>query len=360
MKKGFTLLELLAVIILLGVIAVIALPRVINVVDKTKKDAFKQTVVGVIKSAENYLADNILTNPDIKYPIEFTCNGEECSNGKDKLNFKGEVPISGKIVIESIKNIYAIDVSDGENCLSGNKSNVIKGPCNCEDKEAPTLSVLVENNIIKLSYSDNKGVVSYCVTKEENVCTWVDALEASTDVEVEESGTYYVYVKDATGNITSVNNVEVVQTIVYGLYTEDDELVVSWDDLVNVYGLDISKSCGATGGTGCGLTVLSTNNLTGILLIPPTVTKIGKCAFRASKNILGVYIPSSVVEIGAEAFNKSSIKNAYFENTSNWYAQLSDGEVLVKVTDPATAADAIKRQTSGNKKPLVKWINKTN
>ena len=100
MKKGFTLIELLAVIILLGVIAVIALPRITNVVDKTKKDAFKQTVVGVIKSAENYLADNILTNPDIKYPIEFTCNGEECSNGMDKLNFKGEVEyIEGEITI---------------------------------------------------------------------------------------------------------------------------------------------------------------------------------------------------------------------------------------------------------------------
>ena len=36
-KKGFTLIELLAVIIILSVVSLIAVPIVINVIEKTKK-----------------------------------------------------------------------------------------------------------------------------------------------------------------------------------------------------------------------------------------------------------------------------------------------------------------------------------
>lgn len=151
------------------------------------------------------------------------------------------------------------------------------------------------------------------------------------------------------------------ETPIYGLYTkyENGELVASWDELVNTYGLDISKDCTPTGGTGCGLTVLKNNNLSGVLIIPPTVTKIGKCQFRASDKLTSVYIPSSVLEIGAEAFRKSSITKAYFENTSKWYVNLPAGYESANVNDPSSAADTIRRDTSGNQKPIYRWVNKS-
>ena len=46
MKKGFTLIELLAVIVILAIIALIATPLILNVIDDSKKGAFKSTAYG--------------------------------------------------------------------------------------------------------------------------------------------------------------------------------------------------------------------------------------------------------------------------------------------------------------------------
>lgn len=42
-KKGFTLVELLTVIVILAIILVIAVPRIQNVVEKAKKESLKIT-----------------------------------------------------------------------------------------------------------------------------------------------------------------------------------------------------------------------------------------------------------------------------------------------------------------------------
>ena len=50
-KKGFTLIELLAVIVILAIIALIATPITINVIENSKKGAFRETVNGIVRTA---------------------------------------------------------------------------------------------------------------------------------------------------------------------------------------------------------------------------------------------------------------------------------------------------------------------
>ena len=101
-KRGFTLVELLAVIVILAIIAVIATPIILGVIEKSKKGASENSALGYIDAVEKQIARNLLdedaTN-DIKnraYSVEELKNlgvkvkGSEPSNGIIEIK-NGEV-----------------------------------------------------------------------------------------------------------------------------------------------------------------------------------------------------------------------------------------------------------------------------
>ncbi|MDD4036334.1 MAG: type II secretion system protein [Bacilli bacterium] len=57
-KKGFTLVELLAVIVILAVILTIAVPNVMKIVEKQKGKSFESTAAMMISAAKNQAASN--------------------------------------------------------------------------------------------------------------------------------------------------------------------------------------------------------------------------------------------------------------------------------------------------------------
>lgn len=63
MKKGFTLIELICVITILGLIALIAVPTVNNIINNSKKEAYKDQIATIEKTAKNYMAKNYTELP---------------------------------------------------------------------------------------------------------------------------------------------------------------------------------------------------------------------------------------------------------------------------------------------------------
>ncbi|WNF21887.1 type II secretion system protein [Mesobacillus jeotgali] len=55
-QRGLTLVELLAVIVILGIIAAIAVPSIGNVIQKSKVDAVKADALNVLNAGKLYLA----------------------------------------------------------------------------------------------------------------------------------------------------------------------------------------------------------------------------------------------------------------------------------------------------------------
>lgn len=70
-KKGFTLVELLAVIVVLGIIALIGFTSVGGIIEDTKKSSAKQTVTNYISAAKT-ACGVVMTQSAGSYPSVFT------------------------------------------------------------------------------------------------------------------------------------------------------------------------------------------------------------------------------------------------------------------------------------------------
>ena len=99
-RNAFTLIELLAVIVILAVILVISIPRILDVIETSKKDSFKNAAQLIADSAEKKYVENKLNNID----EEITCESVSKLSKEDyvscKITFDNEgnakVTIEGK------------------------------------------------------------------------------------------------------------------------------------------------------------------------------------------------------------------------------------------------------------------------
>lgn len=57
-KKGFTLVELLAVIVILAIILAIAIPSITGIIDKQRRNAFEANVKMIVKGIEFQILDD--------------------------------------------------------------------------------------------------------------------------------------------------------------------------------------------------------------------------------------------------------------------------------------------------------------
>lgn len=64
MKQGFTLVELLAVLVLLSLIAVIAIPVVDRLIKENREELYEINVVMIEEGARDWAADNIFSLPE--------------------------------------------------------------------------------------------------------------------------------------------------------------------------------------------------------------------------------------------------------------------------------------------------------
>jgi len=63
-KKGFTLVEVLAVVVILGIIGMITVPFIMNIVTKARRDAFVDSARILVKSASEYRSNAVMNHTD--------------------------------------------------------------------------------------------------------------------------------------------------------------------------------------------------------------------------------------------------------------------------------------------------------
>lgn len=68
-KKGFTLIELMAVIVVLAIITVISVPIILNTINISKEKLYKEQENKLVELAEEYLEDNTIEETDSEIVI---------------------------------------------------------------------------------------------------------------------------------------------------------------------------------------------------------------------------------------------------------------------------------------------------
>ena len=128
-KKGFTLVELLATIVVLSVIALIAIPLIGNVIEKAKIGALENSVNGLVESANMYYANQSIKGDQATETIFDFANGEQTST--EKLEYKGKV-YNGKLILHANGEV-AVCIDDKEHYAYKNKDSdeIISGIGTC-------------------------------------------------------------------------------------------------------------------------------------------------------------------------------------------------------------------------------------
>lgn len=91
--KAFTLTELLAVIVILGVIAIITVPFIANIMAKARQDAFVDSTYSLVNAATQYRANAIMKHETRTLSMDFV-------NGSKPLEISGDIPNSGNLIMD--------------------------------------------------------------------------------------------------------------------------------------------------------------------------------------------------------------------------------------------------------------------
>ena len=98
-KKGFTLVELLAIIVILGIIMSIATPIIIKIINDSKKETYKLSMSGYVKAVEEQIAVNKAKGKITKNGNYNIKNFEVGYSGR--IADKGSFSINNELVISA-------------------------------------------------------------------------------------------------------------------------------------------------------------------------------------------------------------------------------------------------------------------
>ena len=208
-KKGFTLIELLAVIVLLAIITVIAVPKILDVIEKSERNAYENSVNLMVHQAQiQYETNEVIGKENTIIPEEgivyefgindkketYQINIEEVG----ELKFKGDKPSSGTITLTKDKRVIVQNLvsKNGKWCAKkdANSKNVTVGKTKelgCTIEEDKTEEIVEDQKPCELETETKDGKTYYYV---DSVC---DLYALSKNVS---SGTNY------SGKIVKLRN----------------------------------------------------------------------------------------------------------------------------------------------------------
>ena len=358
-RNAFTLIELLAVIVILAVILVISIPRILDVIETSKKDSFKTSAQIIADSAEKKYVENKLNNID----EVITCENVTKLSKEDyeycfvKIDNEGKATVTiegkGKFKDLAICNGTKTSVELSDTCSTDAKyfAYALIPDLIIEDKEKckkyGISKGLSENDTLTLCNGGSVGGINLQIAILGGEIPSTDYEEAGLNVK---EGKTFLIAKYINNDILDV----VIPSDING-----KKVVAIGNDAFRNLGLTnivIPNSI-----TNIGISAFRQNKLTSVT-IPNSVTSIGNVAFEENQ-LTSITIPDSVTSIGNSAFSDNQLTSVTIPNsvTSIGETTFSDNQ-LTSVTIPNSVTSigsaAFYKYNTSNPN-LTKIINKT-
>ena len=101
MKRGFTLLEVLSIIVILGVLSVLLAPKVVDLVDKSEEKVILDSARQYVKAVNKYLIEN---NFDQAGTYNVATPNEGIPSFNDLVEVSGKLPDGDTVTIDDQYN----------------------------------------------------------------------------------------------------------------------------------------------------------------------------------------------------------------------------------------------------------------
>ena len=186
-NEGFTLVELLAVIVILAIIALIAVPIILDIIGSTKKESDERSIELYAKAIENAIADYSLKN-----------NGEIPKDIEDL-----EIEYEGNRVECSIRKIYENGTISLNKCkVNGHDVDYAYGIYT--DNSGANIPDLLNNTLTPVIYNEDHWEVADITDEwyDYNKKEWANAVILKEDIK-KESGDK-VIIPDSNGGESDV------------------------------------------------------------------------------------------------------------------------------------------------------------
>ena len=196
-KKGFSLVELLATIVVIAIISLIAVPVVTGIIERSRKASFLRSAENVNKISKNYYIENSekFSNKD---EINFNCNNKECTS--EDLDAKNSNLGAEGSMGEGYVKIY--DNGNVEFLLSNGKYCVEKNPNKEEVKiynNGTCEGIVIDNDKIKINsiktISTTNSIIVYgdVTAGKSGVSRYEFYIDNKLDGTVETTNTSYTH-----------------------------------------------------------------------------------------------------------------------------------------------------------------------
>ena len=324
-KKGFTLVELLAVIVILAVILIIAMPKISDVIKNSKESSLETTAKLIASQAEKKYTENQVLDNSSTIKCSDVVKLNENDYGPCKITFddKGNAKVS----------IVGKGKFEGLEVVDGTKDSAKASTKVTEEKENVNAKYLMQDGstltfyyAFKEEYEINKEA---CVavasqmnfgTEEEinNLCDGYALSDGTSIISLFINPLYHdaILNNNVLTNPKTTRTDEEVQNLVIPSILNGVKITKIGDDFaekIDSVGLQLKSVVIPDGITEIGRSAFSGNQLISIT-IPSSVTSIGNAAFAVNQ-LTSITIPNSVTSIGGDAFSGNQLTSITIPNS---------------------------------------------